>query len=206
MLHPCSKLCLWLLVANGRITKEPWAAEPAKGEIHGVWELLGSRCYWEWWRKEPCCLCLPGIEHPPSQAGGRQRSWALSLQSPTLLTAVSSRDLANALVDRSRPGDFNQALMELGATVCVPKAPLCGECPVKQHCRARLRVSMTPKSGLKGHRAWRQGGLVDEPVLIPVPSLQVEKELAPASQKLLGKATPVPDVEDCGKHLGRPLM
>ncbi|XP_071420955.1 adenine DNA glycosylase isoform X3 [Pithys albifrons albifrons] len=49
-------------------------------------------------------------------------------------------DMANAVVDRSRPGDFNQALMELGATVCVPKAPLCGECPVKQHCRARQRV------------------------------------------------------------------
>uniref|UniRef100_A0A663M752 Adenine DNA glycosylase n=1 Tax=Athene cunicularia TaxID=194338 RepID=A0A663M752_ATHCN len=55
-------------------------------------------------------------------------------------------DMANALVDRSRPGDFNQALMELGATVCVPKAPLCGECPVKQHCRAWRRVSMTSKS------------------------------------------------------------
>ncbi|NWU60864.1 MUTYH glycosylase, partial [Pterocles burchelli] len=47
--------------------------------------------------------------------------------------------MANALVDRSRPGDFNQALMELGATVCVPKAPLCGECPVKRHCQARRR-------------------------------------------------------------------
>uniref|UniRef100_A0A8B9CK06 Adenine DNA glycosylase n=1 Tax=Anser brachyrhynchus TaxID=132585 RepID=A0A8B9CK06_9AVES len=73
--------------------------------------------------------------------------------------------MANALVDRSRPGDFNQALMELGATVCTPKAPLCGECPVKQHCRARLRV---------------------------------EKELALASRKLLGKLPVVPDVEDCG--------
>uniref|UniRef100_A0A8B9F2Z4 Adenine DNA glycosylase n=1 Tax=Amazona collaria TaxID=241587 RepID=A0A8B9F2Z4_9PSIT len=107
-------------------------------------------------------------------------------------------DMANALVDRSRPGDFNQALMELGATVCVPKAPLCGECPVKQHCRARLRASTTPESGLKGLPCVGQGGLVDEPALIPVPSLQVEKELASASQKLLGKATPVPDVEDCG--------
>ncbi|NXD14166.1 MUTYH glycosylase, partial [Nothocercus nigrocapillus] len=48
-------------------------------------------------------------------------------------------DMANVLVDRSRPGDFNQALMELGATVCVPKAPLCEECPVKQHCHARRR-------------------------------------------------------------------
>ncbi|NXI60410.1 MUTYH glycosylase, partial [Chloroceryle aenea] len=53
-------------------------------------------------------------------------------------------DMANALVDRSRPGDFNQALMELGATVCVPKAPLCGECPVKQHCRARRRLLGQP--------------------------------------------------------------
>ncbi|NXP47947.1 MUTYH glycosylase, partial [Heliornis fulica] len=56
-------------------------------------------------------------------------------------------DMANALVDRSRPGDFNQALMELGATVCTPKAPLCGECPVKQHCQARRRklfVKPTP--------------------------------------------------------------
>ncbi|NXG16371.1 MUTYH glycosylase, partial [Grallaria varia] len=53
-------------------------------------------------------------------------------------------DMANALVDRSRPGDFNQALMELGATVCVPKAPVCGECPVKQHCRARHRLFGKP--------------------------------------------------------------
>ncbi|NXE08186.1 MUTYH glycosylase, partial [Lophotis ruficrista] len=48
-------------------------------------------------------------------------------------------DMANVLVDRSRPGDFNQALMELGATVCTPKAPLCGECPLKQHCQAWRR-------------------------------------------------------------------
>ncbi|NXD97294.1 MUTYH glycosylase, partial [Chaetorhynchus papuensis] len=56
-------------------------------------------------------------------------------------------DMANVLVDRSRPGDFNQALMELGATVCVPKAPLCGECPVKQHCQAwrRKLFGNTPK-------------------------------------------------------------
>ncbi|NXA61500.1 MUTYH glycosylase, partial [Mohoua ochrocephala] len=53
-------------------------------------------------------------------------------------------DMANVLVDRNRPGDFNQALMELGATVCVPKAPLCGECPLKQHCQAWRRVSLGP--------------------------------------------------------------
>uniref|UniRef100_A0A8C8SMC8 Adenine DNA glycosylase n=1 Tax=Pelusios castaneus TaxID=367368 RepID=A0A8C8SMC8_9SAUR len=56
--------------------------------------------------------------------------------------AVADRlwDLANALVDPVRPGDFNQAVMELGATVCTPRAPLCAECPVKHLCRARCRV------------------------------------------------------------------
>jgi A/G-specific adenine glycosylase len=47
------------------------------------------------------------------------------------------RMLAETLLDRKRPGEFNQALMELGATVCVPKQPLCGDCPVRPHCQAR---------------------------------------------------------------------
>ena len=34
------------------------------------------------------------------------------------------------------PGDWNQALMELGATVCVPGTPKCGECPLREHCAA----------------------------------------------------------------------
>jgi len=41
-----------------------------------------------------------------------------------------------ALVDRRRPGDFNQALMELGATVCLPRNPRCGVCPVQRWCEA----------------------------------------------------------------------
>lgn len=44
---------------------------------------------------------------------------------------------AAALLDRSRPGDFNQAMMELGATVCLPRAPLCPQCPLAEQCRAR---------------------------------------------------------------------
>jgi A/G-specific adenine glycosylase len=46
-------------------------------------------------------------------------------------------ELADALLDRSQPGDFNQAIMELGATVCLPNAPQCLLCPVHGHCRAR---------------------------------------------------------------------
>jgi A/G-specific adenine glycosylase len=46
-------------------------------------------------------------------------------------------DLARALVDPSRPGDLNQALMELGATVCARRSPSCARCPVSRACAAR---------------------------------------------------------------------
>jgi A/G-specific adenine glycosylase len=36
----------------------------------------------------------------------------------------------------ARPGDYNQALMELGRTVCKPRVPLCAVCPLTAHCRA----------------------------------------------------------------------
>jgi A/G-specific adenine glycosylase len=45
--------------------------------------------------------------------------------------------LAAGLVTDDRPGDWAQALMDLGATVCRPRAPLCEACPLAAHCRAR---------------------------------------------------------------------
>ncbi len=51
--------------------------------------------------------------------------------------AVRVRALAGALVDPERPGDFNQGMMELGATVCLPRAPLCLGCPWQPWCRTR---------------------------------------------------------------------
>jgi A/G-specific adenine glycosylase len=44
---------------------------------------------------------------------------------------------AGRLLDRRRPGDFNQAMMELGATVCLPRNPVCEQCPVEEFCVAR---------------------------------------------------------------------
>ncbi len=44
---------------------------------------------------------------------------------------------AQALLEPERPGDFNQAMMELGATVCTPRAPQCLLCPVNLFCRTR---------------------------------------------------------------------
>lgn len=47
--------------------------------------------------------------------------------------------VAATLVDATRPGDSNQALMELGATVCLPRGPRCGDCPLVEGCAARAR-------------------------------------------------------------------
>jgi A/G-specific adenine glycosylase len=46
-------------------------------------------------------------------------------------------NLAEDVLDRASPGDWNQALMELGATVCAPRRPACPACPVRASCRAR---------------------------------------------------------------------
>jgi A/G-specific adenine glycosylase len=46
------------------------------------------------------------------------------------------RETADQLVDGSRPGDWNQALMELGATVCTPRKPACSSCPLSPWCQA----------------------------------------------------------------------
>ena len=63
-------------------------------------------------------------------------------------------DLADGLVPTERPGDFNQALMELGATVCLPRSPKCGRCPLSRRCRARRlgRQEEIPRRGAPRHR------------------------------------------------------
>lgn len=45
--------------------------------------------------------------------------------------------LAGMLLDPDRPGDFNQSMMELGATVCLPSNPNCLICPLERHCQTR---------------------------------------------------------------------
>jgi A/G-specific adenine glycosylase len=45
--------------------------------------------------------------------------------------------IAAQLLPRANPGEFNQAMMELGATLCLPKSPQCLQCPLAEHCLAR---------------------------------------------------------------------
>jgi A/G-specific adenine glycosylase len=52
---------------------------------------------------------------------------------------------ANGLLEKKRPGDFNQAMMELGAVVCTPRAPACLTCPVVELCATRGELAGVSK-------------------------------------------------------------
>ncbi len=104
-------------------------------------------------------------------------------------------------IPRKRPGDFNQALMELGATVCRPQSPRCGDCPVSALCSSNGKISIPRRkprkaielhwtaflcSGPSGNIIYRKrpeaglfGGLWELPTL--------EKKSAPSGGKLLGE-------------------
>jgi A/G-specific adenine glycosylase len=55
------------------------------------------------------------------------------------LSAPELRAAAATLVQGDRPGEFNQAIMELGATICTPRAPRCSACPIHTACAAHER-------------------------------------------------------------------
>lgn len=46
-------------------------------------------------------------------------------------------NIANTFLDKNNPGEFNQAMMELGALICKPKNPLCSDCPIEKWCQGK---------------------------------------------------------------------
>lgn len=67
---------------------------------------------------------------------------------------VELKRLAGTLVTDDRPGDWAQALMDLGATVCRPRSPLCLVCPVARHC-AGLATGEPERFPVKGKKLAR---------------------------------------------------
>ena len=66
---------------------------------------------------------------------------------------------AEALLDHRRPGDFNQAMMELGAVVCTPRAPQCLLCPLNTWCVSRgaeTPKDSRPESAKSCITGWRE--------------------------------------------------
>lgn len=98
-------------------------------------------------------------------------------------------DFAQRLLDTRRPGEFNQAMMELGALVCTPVSPRCGECPAREYCGAQGKLR-TPtqaprKQEVVGYVFARKQGRV----------LLVQRE---AQARLMAGMWELPEVEPNG--------
>ncbi len=92
---------------------------------------------------------------------------------------LDAQPTADRLLDRNDPARWNQALMELGATICLPRDPRCKECPVAAHCAARRagtqnqlplkREKPTPERLARTLLVIRRKGLT---LLMPSPRVQ----------------------------------
>ncbi len=64
------------------------------------------------------------------------------------------RQTADAMLDHARPGEFNQAMMELGATVCLPRNPLCLQCPLLAMCTTQGEHPKSPRRKMQRKEVW----------------------------------------------------
>jgi A/G-specific adenine glycosylase len=77
------------------------------------------------------------------------------------------RKTAAALVDPDRPGDWNQAVMDLGATLCTPTNPACDACPLAQWCRARASGTQAARPAPQRRKPPRSGTFATAVVVDP---------------------------------------
>ncbi len=111
-----------------------------------------------------------------------------ALRGPEWQKDAAYYNLAEELLDQESPGDWNQALMELGATVCAPRKPACLACPLARPCRAREKGIQERLPEGRAHRA---------PVEVTVAAALVEREgrvllVRRAEGRLLGRMWEVP--------------
>ncbi len=117
------------------------------------------------------------------------------IQSPK--TRAHFQQIADQWLEGRRPGLFNQAMMELGATVCLPRGPRCTACPVERFCQARQagRQHELPVKG--GKRAAER---IDVQVMIAVRNGSVLLRRRSAAETLMAGFWELPapaDLPDC---------
>lgn len=102
----------------------------------------------------------------PAIDGNVRRVFSRLLDDPDPAPAELRRVVA-ALVPEDRPGDFNQALMELGATVCTPRSPACDRCPVAAVCRARTNGTVAERPRPKPKKALPEDDVATAVIVSP---------------------------------------
>ncbi|MBR2719422.1 MAG: A/G-specific adenine glycosylase [Clostridia bacterium] len=78
--------------------------------------------------------CVPAVDGNVIRVVSRVRGIRENVGIPSVKRQITQA--AAELVPQERPGDFNQAMMDLGATICVPGTPSCERCPVAEMCDA----------------------------------------------------------------------
>lgn len=77
------------------------------------------------------------------------------------LDAAEASEFAHSVMDADRPGDWNQALMDLGAALCRPRAPSCERCPVETWCTdAAIYVAPRPQGAFEGSSRQARGAVI----------------------------------------------
>jgi A/G-specific adenine glycosylase len=133
MLHAAAKV-----VVRERSGKFPATAE-------GLRELPGVGRY------TAAALASIAFNEPVAVVDGNVER-VLQRVSGARLAGEELWEAAESLLDRERPGDFNQAMMELGATVCTPRAPECLTCPVMELCATRGEMAGAAKAARQTKR------------------------------------------------------
>ena len=97
--------------------------------------------------------CVPAVDGNVLRVVSRLTGDGEDVTAPAVKRRVTQ--VLARIIPADAPGDFNQAMMELGATVCLPNgAPLCPRCPARDFCRARLtdRTASLPVKAPKKER------------------------------------------------------
>jgi len=85
----------------------------------------------------------------------------LSRWTGTTLTARAATESGHCHVDPDRPDDWNQAMMDLGATTCRPADPACDTCPVEKWCAdPTIRITARPQGRFDGSRRQARAALL----------------------------------------------
>lgn len=163
---------------------------------------------------------LPVLDGNVARVLSRVDGLAVSYRDPR--GARTLWDRASTLVPMRDPGAWNQALMELGATICTPRSPRCEDCPVARVCRARIegRVAELPpapkrRATVRVRRAvalveWRGRWLVERlsgPLLDGMwepPGVELEEEEpagAPLREKLRALGVAGARLADTGERV-----
>ncbi|MGH6936971.1 MAG: A/G-specific adenine glycosylase, partial [Methylocella sp.] len=169
-----------LAQANGKEVMRAWAGlgyYSRARNLHACAKIIAARFGGEFPDTEAALRGLPGIGAYTAAAiaaiafgrpaaaidGNTERVLARLFSIDTPLPAAKSeiRAKAAAMVPVERPGDFAQAMMDLGAVICGPKRPSCGICPLLKFCRGHALgcPKSLPRKAPRRERPLRQGAV-----------------------------------------------